>query len=170
MLQEATRVCKACGETKPVSAYYKSRKTSCADCVKRMANEYRTTNLEVVRAYDRTRGQLDSRKAENRNRYKRTVADPELRARYWQRSANWRAANTLKRKAHILVGNAVKGGHMKRPAACTACGCRCVPHAHHEDYTKPLEVTWLCKPCHGKRHQEINEMKRSGVDLSARGF
>jgi hypothetical protein len=36
--------------------------------------------------------------------------------------------------------------------------------------TKPLEVTWLCKPCHGARHREINAMKRAGVDLTARGF
>lgn len=24
--------------------------------------------------------------------------------------------------------------------------------AHHEDYTRPLDVTWLCTPCHKQRH------------------
>jgi hypothetical protein len=27
--------------------------------------------------------------------------------------------------------------------------------AHHEDYDKPLEVVWLCQPCHKQRHKEI---------------
>jgi hypothetical protein len=36
---------------------------------------------------------------------------------------------------------------------CSACGN---PDAekHHHDYSKPLEVTWLCRPCHMKQHGE----------------
>ena len=34
---------------------------------------------------------------------------------------------------------------------CEYCGD---PHSqiHHDDYDKPLEVRWLCRPCHLKRH------------------
>ena len=33
-------------------------------------------------------------------------------------------------------------------------------HGHHEDYSQPLEVVWLCAPCHGLRH-------RTGAALAA---
>ncbi len=37
------------------------------------------------------------------------------------------------------------------PGPCADCG-GAWEHMHHEDYSKPREVTWLCKPCHGQRH------------------
>lgn len=37
----------------------------------------------------------------------------------------------------------------KRP--CENCG-EPVTQAHHDDYTKPLEVRALCRKCHGAQH------------------
>lgn len=46
---------------------------------------------------------------------------------------------------------AVKCGKLIRPKVCQKClrGDRKI-HAHHEDYDKPLDVLWVCPPCHGK--------------------
>ena len=57
---------------------------------------------------------------------------------------------------------AVKAGRMMRPERCEDCGGQPPPfkdgrsaiQAHHDDYTKPLEVRWLCQPCHHKWHKE----------------
>jgi hypothetical protein len=53
------------------------------------------------------------------------------------------------------VWTAVKNGELVKPLACEDCE-RAVEsrqlHGHHEDYSKPLEVEWLCAKCHKDRH------------------
>jgi hypothetical protein len=55
---------------------------------------------------------------------------------------------------YVLLGRALKRGELKRPLTCEACGHIRPTFAHHDDYLKPLEVRWLCKPCHSKWHRE----------------
>lgn len=38
------------------------------------------------------------------------------------------------------------------PTPCQHCGASKV-EGHHEDYSKPLMVVWLCRPCHARHHQ-----------------
>lgn len=64
----------------------------------------------------------------------------------------WIAKNPEKRRAQVAVSNAIRDGHLVKPAACSIC--RTIPdtgrklQAHHVDYSKPLEVEWLCTDCH----------------------
>lgn len=58
--------------------------------------------------------------------------------------------NPTKRKVHNLVSNALRNGKLiKQP--CEVCGS-IVVHAHHCDYSKPLEVMWLCPEHHAEWH------------------
>lgn len=55
--------------------------------------------------------------------------------------------------ARIMVRSAIKNGIIvKQP--CFICG-EIEVQAHHEDYTKPLEIIFLCRNCHYKRHQVL---------------
>lgn len=45
---------------------------------------------------------------------------------------------------------AIKSGALV-PEPCDHCGADKV-EAHHEDYTLPLDVTWLCRRCHNLHH------------------
>lgn len=63
----------------------------------------------------------------------------------------YRAKHPDKDRAHEIVHTAKKRGKL-RPSPCADCGSTSKIHAHHEDYAKPLEITWLCAPCHRKRH------------------
>lgn len=56
--------------------------------------------------------------------------------------------------AHALVTRAIKEGRLVRPQRCEKCGKRRKTVAHHEDYSKPLEVKWLCYSCHRSWHAE----------------
>lgn len=66
--------------------------------------------------------------------------------------------------AHEAVGNALRYGMLeKRP--CERCGNHKAV-AHHEDYSKPLDVTWLCTKCHAARHVELRGLgERMGTSL-----
>lgn len=71
------------------------------------------------------------------------------------------AAERAKRaNAYRLVSRALRRGELIRPSICSRChgeGGRWKIHAHHEDYDRPLEVRWLCQPCHFARHYEIEK-------------
>ncbi len=65
----------------------------------------------------------------------------------------WIKGNPTAREAHTLVNNAVKLGKMhKQPCYCGSTDV----HAHHEDYSKPLDVTWLCPQHHKDLHKAKN--------------
>lgn len=57
-----------------------------------------------------------------------------------------------KQDARIKVRDAIRAGKMSRPETCQSCNKKCKPHGHHDDYTKPLEVRWLCVTCHALVH------------------
>lgn len=64
----------------------------------------------------------------------------------------WREKNPEKLKAQKIVQFAVQYGQMtKQP--CEVCGAERVD-AHHDDYSKPLKVRWLCRLHHAAVHKE----------------
>lgn len=70
----------------------------------------------------------------------------------------WRKRNPTKRWAtrapqHVrnageAVRRAVRSGRLVRPTSCERCGGGGPTEAAHRDYGRPLDVTWLCRPCH----------------------
>lgn len=55
-----------------------------------------------------------------------------------------------KAKARDLLFTALRRGKMVR-MPCEVCGDP-NSHGHHEDYTKPYDVRWLCKTHHNEAH------------------
>ena len=64
----------------------------------------------------------------------------------------YRAAHPEKRAAQVAVAHAIQSGLLTRQPCCV-CGGKA--EAHHEDYSKPLGVVWLCRRHHMARHREL---------------
>lgn len=132
--------CFKCGETKARDEFYRHPQMGdgllgkCKDCTKKDVRLHRQDNPEKVRAYDRQRANQPHRLAQRRALYERE----------WE-------VHPDRMRARTAVKNAVRDGRLdKKP--CAFCGSGGRVEAHHHDYAKPLDVTWLCPPCHRRFH------------------
>ncbi len=57
--------------------------------------------------------------------------------------------------ARIKARYAVKKGILVKPKWCEVCNLVKPLQGHHEDYSKPLEVIWLCSGCHADADREL---------------
>lgn len=75
--------------------------------------------------------------------------------RRWRQGRTQDPDQRMKANARAYANVYLSRGKLQRQP-CEDCG---VEHAdqpvrmHHEDYSKPLEVTWLCDWCHADRHR-----------------
>lgn len=85
-----------------------------------------------------------------RAQVRRYHADPANRPTVEKAKRAWRERNPEKRRAqNIVSGHLHRGSLVKGPCEHAAeGGCRGKVHAHHDDYSKPLEVRWLCVAHH----------------------
>jgi hypothetical protein len=65
-------------------------------------------------------------------------------SRFYSKVKKWRDNNPEKIKAQRMIYVLVRNGTLKREK----CFCGKKGEAHHEDYSKPLEIKWLCKKHH----------------------
>jgi hypothetical protein len=132
--------CFKCGEIKFLADFYAHKKMAdghlgkCKDCTKSDVRQHRAEN-DSVREYDRERSKT-----------------PARRAHVAMVSKKWRLENPQGYKAHTALGNAVRDKKIIR-MPCEVCGNK-RSHAHHDDYSKPLEVSWLCALHHHRLHAE----------------
>ena len=127
------RPCPCCKATIVVTESMVRRKTyTCSHCASKQSVNWARRNREKKRAAN--------------NRY--IAAQSSMRA---ERTAAWRANHPEKWKAHQAVQTALRNGGLTR-LPCEACGATERIHAHHDDYSKPLDVIWLCHAHHMERH------------------
>lgn len=140
------KACFKCGERKPLDGFYRhpmmadGHLNKCIDCAKADVRSSRAARSEYYRAYDRSRAKEPHRIEARR---KALVSKPQ---------APRPERDPKKRAARIAVANAVRDRKLTRSPECEICAITCDAHGHHEDYNKPLDVIWVCVPCHALIH------------------
>ena len=133
--------CFKCLCEKPLEAFYKhsmmadGHLNKCKECTKNDVAKHKQENLEKVRQYDKMRASMPHRISKTAQVVK------EYRKTFPERA-----------KANAMVAYALRNGKLSR-GSCVVCGAKAV--AHHPDYSKPLDVVWLCQPHHKQEHARM---------------
>ncbi len=140
--------CGTCEVYKPEPDFYIDGKT--ASGVASVCKECHTA--ASIRTRDR-----DSARESNAEYMRRARAkDPEkFKERERIASSSRRQNDPAKVAARAALNNAVKRGDLVKPKECEQCGRETRLTGHHDDYSKPLDVRWLCYSCHGKEHRVV---------------
>lgn len=65
-----------------------------------------------------------------------------------------------KQHARNQATSALKAGVLKSPQHCEACGMFRKLQMHHQDYSKALDVQWLCQDCHVEADRTVGRFDR----------
>jgi|SRR5208283_420346 len=171
-----TKLCSRCKKIKPVSEFYRNLKSKdglryeCKECQSNYRKIYSQLFKEhiakVKKAYDQSEAGK-KRKAKFMSKYYSTEKGKETikknsRNSYYKRKdkviehiKNYQANNPLKHQVHIIVMRELRNGILIK-GLCEGCGSIKVD-AHHDDYSKPLDIRWLCRSHHRLWHKEHGE-------------
>lgn len=127
--------CARCNIKKPINAFYVSTISSsgnkglCKPCVRKRTN---TNNREPHRVafFSSEAGKLAAKK----------------------NFRNYLSKYSNRHNVRMAVAAAINRGDLVRSKSCEECGVIGKIEAHHNDYSKTLEVRWLCKSCHCTWH------------------
>lgn len=153
---QALKQCDTCGVFKPLGDFAlvgswlfpTARHDWCKQCWREVRAGWRKTEREKVRAQEKAEREhlRAQRRAEREAAELRRPALERRRAELRADPENYR-----KMLAKGRVCSAVRDGRLTR-APCERCGGTEDIEGHHPDYSKPLEVEWLCRACHRALH------------------
>lgn len=149
------KVCRECQTERPFSDFYKHPRMAdghlnkCIACVKKRVGKHREENIERIREYDKQRGN-EPHRVEARKQYMQTDAGRQAKKRGMDA---YRKRHPMIYASHIISQKAVTNGLLVKASNCSACDSPEKIEGHHDDYTKPMEVRWLCEGCHKEWHR-----------------
>lgn len=146
-----TKKCSECGRILPLSEFNKKRNSKdglqdrCRECFSRYNRARYAANREKTK------------EAVRRYRAENPQCELETRIKACEKNPNHK-------NAYMALDAAIRAGIVEKPDVCSGCGKHATGRgleAHHHDYSKPLDVIWLCKKC----HRSLDELRRAEEGL-----
>lgn len=157
------KTCSSCGEAKSLSEFYRNslgrpgHRGECKPCGVEKAKLCRHANpvaarMRIAKWREANREKWLRLQRESWNRYKATHEADYLESRR-QSSKKSRRKRPHVWKARSDLNNAIRSGRIIRKP-CEVCG-EPNTHGHHDDYSRPLDVRWLCRKHHDEYHSRL---------------
>lgn len=133
------KTCFKCLVAKPRTEFYPHKMMGdgllgkCKRCTRLDVRSNRASRPEYYKGYDR-------------DRYRNNLARKAATIARFRRA---HAAHPERKKASTAVARAIRAGRLV-PQPCWVCGE--MAQAHHPDYSRPLDVVWLCILHHRQAH------------------
>lgn len=138
--------CCKCGTTDE-TLFTPAQFSMCRTCIAIYHKEYTRTHKEQTTKSHRqwatkNREAWNAYQNEYRRQHKKHFQD--LRRKYHQQHSQEERA----RLAALLI--------ITTPSPCSVPGCESTGERHHPDYSKPLEIVWLCRKHHRMIHRKYD--------------
>jgi len=143
------KTCSKCQVTKPHEGFYRRQASNdglqgyCKDCSRTTHAVWYDENPEHIKKYQKDHPY-------DREAHRQSALD------FWAKHPEQARANTL-------FGNAVRQGRIARQP-CIVCG-KVNAEGHHEDYSKPYVVDWLCNTHHQALHKERRRLEENNAPV-----
>jgi hypothetical protein len=128
----------------------------CKECTKEDVKNNLVVRAGQYQEYEKRRANLPHR-VKSRLQYAASEAGREAGRRA---KDAWAERNPEKKAAATAAGNAVRDGKLVRTYVCAVCGSTKNVEAHHEDYSKPLEIVELCKKHHWEADRKLRPVTK----------
>ena len=135
------KTCFKCHIEKPLDEFYKHSQmgdghlNKCKECAKKDVADRYINKFDQVSAYVK-------------NRFKTTHRKIKILEYQRKRRARYPEKNRARKAVHIALRS---GRIIKQPCKCGSINVQ----AHHADYSKPLDVEWMCFSCHRVHHGQM---------------
>lgn len=169
-----SKKCSSCNETKDIECFQVRsdkphlRRGQCAECRRLLVRKYKKDNAENIRKKRRLH-YLKNREYTCRKTSEYKKQDPEKWRKYINKKARELRVTDVKTKIRTKAVNTLTYAKTKgevAPEPCVYCGNK-KSEAHHNDYTKPLEVQWMCRKHHQAWHRLF--IPEYGPELKSQG-
>lgn len=152
-------VCWKCKTDKPISEYNLDRgrknghQGTCREC--------QNIRLKEIMRDPILAAKKRQQNAASRDKHRARLRPIWVRQQTARQNAN--KVDPAKQRCREILQGAVRYGRVIRSECCVGCGAKVHTHGHHEDYSKPYEVLWLCPVCHADVHRPLEFPRQTEI-------